>query len=78
MTSGSTESRLIVLFRPPADLVAYTLWHDIETHMGRMRLLWRPGIDLWKAADGQRWTAEFAGAERWKWIGLADELTKAA
>jgi hypothetical protein len=62
------------LFRPPAELAPYLLWHLVNTHRGQMRLRFHPGIDVWKDAEGQRWTAEYAGDMNWGYVALVDEL----
>jgi hypothetical protein len=64
----------MVLFRPPAELVPFVLWHDVNTHLGPKRLQWRPGIDVWKDDDGNRWTAEYAGDMHWTYVRLAEAL----
>jgi hypothetical protein len=47
-------------------------WHEVQTHMGVKTLQWRAGIEVWRDAMGQRWTAELAGDLVWRYIGPAD------
>lgn len=63
----------VVLFRPPsAGTIDVRQWHWIDTHLGRKRLRWNPGIEVWTGEDHERWTAEFAGESGWKWVGIAE------
>jgi hypothetical protein len=60
-------------FCPPDDEKGHRHWHMVDGHLGLMRVQWRPGIDVWRGAEGERWTAEFAFANHWKYIGLAED-----
>jgi hypothetical protein len=62
----------IVMFRPPQDQVHLLNWHQILTHDGEKTLQWRPGIEIWKDAEGLRWTAESAGSKNWRYLRIAD------
>jgi hypothetical protein len=66
----------IVLFQPPEAAVRERAWHMVETHLGLRRLQWRPGIDVWRGEEsGERWTAEFGGQYRWKYVSIALDQT---
>jgi hypothetical protein len=62
----------VVLFRPPEDQLSVKRWHTIDTHLGRRRLLWQPGIDVWRGEYHERWTAQFGGEYGWIYVGVAD------
>jgi hypothetical protein len=62
----------MVIFRPPAPHHTELAWHRVQTHFGERVLQFRPGIDVWKDADGQRWTAELAGELKWQWLAADD------
>ncbi len=64
-------------FRPPERLKNEMLWHVVDTHLGRLRLQWRPGIDCWHGEEGERWTAEFGAELAWTYVGLSDRQTAA-
>jgi hypothetical protein len=57
----------VVFFRPPAESRVPS-WHIVQTHLGERRLQWRPGIDVWYGDDKRRWTAEFAGEAKWRYV----------
>jgi hypothetical protein len=61
----------VVLFRPPGHLLTVCQRHIIETHLGRRRLLWRPGVEVWNGEDTERWTSEFAREHHWKYVAIA-------
>jgi hypothetical protein len=63
----------VALFRPPEAELRERRWHVIDTHLGRRRMQWRPGIDVWHNAEGQRWTAESAAEFGWHYVGVAPD-----
>lgn len=63
----------VKLFRPPEAQASDRRWHVVEDQLGgRMRLQWRPGIDVWHGEEGERWTAETASQLGWTYVGLSD------
>lgn len=62
-----------MVFRPPGVFISLLLWHIVDTHRGRKRLQWRPGIGVWKDEDGARWTEEAAGELRWQYVNPAED-----
>jgi hypothetical protein len=64
------------VFVPPEPERPFRAWHIVDTHLGRRRLQWRPGIDVWHGEDpGERWTAETAYDRRWVYVSVALDQT---
>jgi hypothetical protein len=59
-----------VVFQPPGEAGRHEGWHQVETHIGLLRLHWRPGTATWHDADGMRWTDASAAGFHWKYVGL--------
>lgn len=62
-----------ILFRPPEAERSALKWHLVDTPAGRMRLQWRPGIDVWLDTDGGRWPSEVGGALGFTYVGEAQD-----
>ena len=58
-------------FRPPENMIGTRAWHQVDTHMGRRRVQWRPGIEVWHGDIGERWTSEAAHALNWTYVSLS-------
>ena len=65
----------VVFFRPPEAAQRDRAWHMVDTHLGLRRVQWRPGIDVWHGADGERWTAFSAHELHWKYVSIALDQT---
>jgi hypothetical protein len=51
-------------------------WHIVDTHLGRRRVQWRPGIEVWHGEDpSERWTSETAYRGRWVYVAPALDQT---
>jgi hypothetical protein len=57
------------LFHPPGEAELHEGWHQVETHIGPLRLHWRPGTATWHSAEGMRWTDASAAEFHWKYVG---------
>jgi hypothetical protein len=63
----------MTLFLPPGEAARKPDWHWIATHLGEKCLEFRPGIDIWRDAFGQRWTCEFAAEQGWTYLRVATD-----